>query len=454
MSSHSQAMRVEESTRKPSLRYAWYVVIVLMACFALSFIDRQILSLLVGPIKKDLGISDTRIGLLQGLAFALFYTAMGLPLGRIADTWSRRGLIAVSIMIWSCFTAACSFARTFASLFVTRIGVGIGEAGLSPAAYSMIADYFVKEQLGVAMSVFYMGVFIGSSLALLLGGLTIDAVAKMASITLPIVGSIAPWRLTFLVVALPGIPFALLMYTIKEPVRRDLLRAAGGANKLGISDSLKELRTRWRSVTGICLGMICQSMCTYAFLAWMPTLFVRVHHWTPGQAGQSLGLLILTFGCAGMYAGGRLCDFWFRKGHVDAGLRVALPSAIGAAILYPIALLAPTAAWTLWLTGPALFMLALPMAPVVAALQLIFPNQLRSQVSALLLFFINVGGLSLGPLLPGLLNDRFFRSESMIGQSLALTIGGASLLTLLVFSLTCGAYRRDYQRWQHSLSGD
>lgn len=123
----------------------------------------------VGPIKKDLGISDTRIGLLQGLAFALFYTAMGLPLGRIADTWSRRGLIAVSIMIWSCFTAACSFARTFASLFVTRIGVGIGEAGLSPAAYSMIADYFVKEQLGVAMSVFYMGVFIGSSLALLLG---------------------------------------------------------------------------------------------------------------------------------------------------------------------------------------------------------------------------------------------------------------------------------------------
>jgi hypothetical protein len=248
MSPHSQAMRVEESTRKPSLRYAWYVVIVLMACFALSFIDRQILSLLVGPIKTDLGISDTRIGLLQGLAFALFYTAMGLPLGRIADTWSRRGLIAVSIMIWSCFTAACSFARTFASLFVTRIGVGIGEAGLSPAAYSMIADYFVKEQLGVAMSVYYMGVFIGSSLALLLGGLTIDAVAKMASITLPIIGSMAPWRLTFLVVALPGIPFALLMYTIKEPVRRDLLRAAGGANKLGISEGASnplEVRDRY-----------------------------------------------------------------------------------------------------------------------------------------------------------------------------------------------------------------
>ena len=326
--------------------------------------------------------------------------------------------------------------------------MGIGEAGLSPAAYCIIADYFVKEQLGVAMSIYYMGVFIGSSLALLLGGLTIDAVANMSSMALPLVGTMTPWRLTFLVVALPGIPFALLMYTIKEPVRRNLLRTAGGAaSKLGIRDSLQEFQHRWRSVTGICLGMICQSMCTYGFLAWMPTFFVRVHHWTPGQAGRSLGFLILTFGCAGMYAGGRLCDFWFRKGHVDAGLRVALPSAIGAGILYTCALLAPTAAWTLWLIGPALFMLALPMAPVVAALQLIFPNQLRSQISALLLLFVNVGGLSLGPLLPGLLNDRVFRSESMIGPSLAITIAAASLLMLLVFSLTRGAYRRDYHRW-------
>jgi MFS family permease len=448
MSTQLRPLNAEEPATKPGLSYAWYVVIVLMACFALSFIDRQILSLLVGPIKAELGISDTRIGLLQGLAFALFYSAMGLPLGRIGDTWSRRTLIGLSILVWSCFTAACSFARTFASLFAARVGVGIGEAGLSPAAYSMIADYFVKEQLGVAMSVYYMGVFIGSSLALLVGGLTVDALGSMSSITLPLVGTMTPWRLTFLVVALPGVPFAALMYTIKEPLRRNLLRtAAGAASKLGIRDSFKEVQQRWKSVTGICLGMICQSACTYGFLAWMPTFFVRVHHWTPGQAGRSLGFLILTFGCAGMYAGGRLCDYWFRKGHVDAGLRVALPSAIGAGILYTCALLAPTAGWTLGLIGPALFMLALPMAPVVAALQLIFPNQLRSQISALLLLFVNVGGLSLGPLLPGLLNDRVFRSESMIGPSLAITIAAACLMMLIVFSLTCGAYRRDYRRW-------
>ena len=138
------------------------MVIVLTALYMLSFVDRTILSLLVGSIKRDLGISDTRIGLLQGLSFALFYTIMGLPLGRLADTRSRRNLIAAGVVVWSLFTSACSVAKSFWSLFFTRIGVGVGEAGLSPAAYSLISDYFPPERLGVAISVYYMGVFLGS----------------------------------------------------------------------------------------------------------------------------------------------------------------------------------------------------------------------------------------------------------------------------------------------------
>src|SRR5580698_11617009 len=159
--------------------YAWYVVFVLMACYTLSFVDRQILSLLVGPIKRDLQVSDTRIGLLQGLAFSLFYTLMGLPLGRMADTRNRRNFIGVAVLIWSFFTASCSAAKSFWSLFLARIGVGVGEAGLSPAAYSLISDYFPPERLGVAISVYYMGVFLGSSLALLLGGIVVDTMSRI-----------------------------------------------------------------------------------------------------------------------------------------------------------------------------------------------------------------------------------------------------------------------------------
>src|SRR5581483_316747 len=179
---------VKSAAPQTSTRYGWYVVLALTAIYMLSYMDRQILSLLVGPMKRDLGISDTRVGLLQGLAFGLFYTFMGLPLGRIADTRSRRGLIAVGIVLWSFFTSACSVARSFWSLFLARMGVGVGEASLSPAAYSLISDYFPKEKLGVAISVYYMGVFFGTSLSLLVAGAVIDAVSHTPVITVPLLG--------------------------------------------------------------------------------------------------------------------------------------------------------------------------------------------------------------------------------------------------------------------------
>ena len=256
-------------SEKPSSAFAWYVVIVLTACYTLSFIDRQILGLLVGPIKKDLALSDTGIGLLTGLAFALFYTLLGLPLGRIADTKNRRNLIGISVLLWSFFSGMCSLARSFWSLVLTRVGVGFGEAGLSPAAYSMFSDMFPKERLGVVMSIYYMGVFLGQSLALLVGGTTVQAVSHMQSITLPILGTMAPWRITFLIAAAPGIPFALLVFTLREPMRRGLLQTgAGSGSKLNPRETLAQVAMRWQSVVGICGGMICQAICNYGFMAW------------------------------------------------------------------------------------------------------------------------------------------------------------------------------------------
>jgi MFS family permease len=435
---------------KRNYRYEWYVVLVLAACYALSFVDRQILSLLVGPIKHDLHISDTKIGLLQGLAFSVLYTFMGLPLGRWADSRNRRNLIVAGVLVWSAFTATCSAAKSFFSLFLARIGVGIGEASLSPSTYSMVADMFPRERLGVALSVLYMGVFWGSSLALMVGGTAVDLLSRTPIVSVPVLGMIASWRLTFLIVGAPGILFALLLFTVREPVRQGMLKRAGG-EQLTVRETIAEVRLRWQTVAGLSLGMVFQSTCFYAFTSWSPAFFQRVHGWTAGQAGRALGVLILIGGCLGMYAGGRLCDRWHRRGTIDGPVRVGLPSAVGAGILFALAMLSPGSGSTLAFGALAMFFLALPMGTAVAALQLIFPNQLRGQISALYLFVLNLGGLTLGPLLPGVFNDYLFHNEKMIGTSVAITTTGAALLMLGVFWATLRPYRDHYQLNQPEL---
>ncbi|MBV9742844.1 MAG: MFS transporter [Acidobacteriia bacterium] len=434
------------ATREASIGYAWYVVLALTAIYMLSFVDRQILSLLVAPMKRDLGISDTRVGLLQGLAFGVFYTLMGLPLGRIADVRNRRNLIAAGIVLWSFFTSLCSIARSFWSLFLARMGVGVGEASLSPAAYSLIADYFPRERLGVAISVFYMGIFFGSSLSLLVTGAVIDALAHTPVITLPVLGAITAWRVTFLIVGIPGLLFALLVYTIREPLRRDLLYTSSGqAHQLSFRASLGQMFQRWQSVIGISIGAIFQSAPTYALISWTPTFFQRTHGWTAGQSGRGLAALLLTFGCAGMYAGGRLSDYWQKNGVSEGPLRVGVACALGTVLLLPAAFLTHNIVLTFCLMAPGIFFLAFPMGTSAAALQRIFPNQVRGQVSAFFLFLLNLGGLSLGPLMPGLLNDRLFHNGQMIGASLAITIGSTALLMLAAFRAAYRPYRTHYQ---------
>lgn len=446
------SLEAAASSSKPaeatsSLRYAWYVVLILMVCYTLSFVDRQILSLLVGPLKRDLAISDTRVGLLQGIAFALFYGLMGLPLGRLADTRNRRNVIVVGVVVWSFLTGACSAARSFWSLFLARMGVGVGEATLSPSAFSLISDYFPKEKLGGALSVYSMGIFIGTGLALIAGGSVVDAVTRMPAVTLPLLGAVAPWRFTFLIVGGPGLAIALLLYTVREPIRRQLLRTSDGTPvRLKFHEVFVELRKRWQSFLGISVGMVFQSMGAYAFFGWAPAFLQRIHGWSAGQSGRALGLIILVFGCLGMYAGGRLCDHWQKKGVLEAPLRVAVVSAIGAGTLFAFATTAKQADWTLLMAAPGLFFLALPIGSSYAAIQFIFPNQVRGQVSALFLLILNMGGLSLGPLLPGLLNDYVFRNEKMLGASLAITIGAASALLLLTIRAAYRPYRIDYER--------
>ncbi len=208
----------------PSSAYAWYVVVVLTAAYVVSFIDRQILALLVEPIRRDLGLTDTQMGLIMGSAFALFYTILGIPLGWLADRFSRRGIIAAGITIWCLMTAACGLSRNFGQLFLARVGVGVGEAALSPSALSLISDYFPRERRGRAISFYNMGVSLGAGIAMIGGGWIIAGIIDAPPTTLPVVGEIYAWQTVFLVVGLPGLAIAALMATVREPERRDKLR--------------------------------------------------------------------------------------------------------------------------------------------------------------------------------------------------------------------------------------
>ncbi|MBO0800821.1 MAG: MFS transporter, partial [Blastocatellia bacterium] len=239
--------------------------------------------------------------------------------------------------------------------------------------------------------------------------------------------------------------FGLLAYTIREPLRRNLLKNPDGkVMHLKLREVVGQLVIRWQSVVGVSLALSAQAMCNYAMLAWAPAFFQRVHGWSPGRTGVILGSMILTVGIIGMFCGGRLCDHWMELRVKEAPLKVGVISTICAGLFFGLSMSMPNLAWLLVLMVPAQFFLAMPVGSSYAALQLIFPNQMRGQVSALLLFTINIGGLILGPFLPGFFNDYLFRNENMIGYSLTITVVMASFLSASLFRSSYGPYRRHY----------
>jgi MFS family permease len=430
----------------PRPRIAWYMVGVLMLCYTLSYADRQILAFLVGPLKHDLDISDTQVGLLQGAAFALVYTFFGLPMGALADRLSRRNLVAIGVVVWSLATSVSSIARSFVSLGAARMGVGLGEATLSPCAFSMITDSFPKERLSTALSVYTMGIQLGSGLALVIGGVVAQAVSHMNPIRLPGVGFIAAWRVTFLIVGAPGLLVALLLTSVREPARRALLLdSSGRAAQLRLVDALAQIRARWRSVAGIAAMISCQATCNYVLLTWGPTFFERMHHWPKDRTGLVLGLTTLGCGCLGLLVGGRVSDRWQRRGVIDGPLRVGMISLVGMALLLAPATLFASASWTVASLIGAVFCIGLPIGCCYAAVQLIFPNQARGLVSAIIIFAVALIGLGFGALLPGLLNDHLFHDEYRIGYSMSITVTLACLLGMVAFLATVSAYRADYR---------
>ncbi|WP_061242057.1 MFS transporter [Ectopseudomonas composti] len=426
----------------PSSVRAWATVAILMVAYVLSFVDRQILNLLVEPIRRDLAINDTQMSLLMGLSFALFYTICGIPLGRVADTRSRRGLITVGILFWSAATAACGMAKLYWQFLLCRIGVGVGEAALSPAAYSLIADSFPAERRATAISVYSMGVYLGSGLAFLVGGLVIQFASAQGDVTLPVLGEVRPWQLIFLILGVAGVLFTLLMLAVKEPSRR----GAGAGVAVPLSEVGRYIRANRRTVLLHNFGFAGLAFAGYGSAAWVPTFYIRTYGWDAGQVGIVYGSIVAVFGCLGIVFGGRLADWMAKRGRSDANMRVGLYAALGALPLVVLFPLMDSAFWASVLMAPTVFCLSMPFGVAPAAIQEIMPNSMRGQASAIYLFVITLIGLGVGPTAVALVTDFVFADDGALRYSLLIVTTLAVSMSIILLSKSLKPYRESVTR--------
>jgi MFS family permease len=424
----------------PSERYAWYVVFVLFLAYTVSYIDRTILTLMVKPIRETLGISDVQISLLHGLAFAIFYTVLGVPIGWLADRANRTKIIAAGIFVWSLMTALCGVSRSFWQMFLARIGVGVGEAALSPAAYSLLNDYFRPDRRTLAISVYATGVYIGSGLALIVGG---SVIAITPALEIPMMGHFEPWQVVFLAVGIPGLLVAALMKTVKEPLRRGLIKADGAIKTAQptFKETIAFVAAR-RSTYGLhFLGFAMLTMLWSGCAAWIPTFFARTFAWTPAEIGPWFGSVVAIFGMLGLPLGGVLAERLKQRGTTDANIRVGVMSALA---LFPLGIAAPlmpTPFLALGCYAAFVFFSSLPFGAAAAALQEITPNQMRAQVSALYLFVVNLTGIGVGPTIVASITQYGFGDDAALKYALAITAGIAAAVAAALLLLCLKPYR-------------
>jgi MFS family permease len=390
---------VAEKLRSP--KYRAYVLTVLVVVYIFNFLDRQIVTILAEPIKIDLGLSDTQIGLMTGLAFAIFYTGFGIPLARLADRASRVNIIAGALLVWSGMTAVCGVAQNFIQMLAARIGVGVGEAGCSPPAHSLIADYYPPQERASALSIYALGIPIGSLLGLLTGGW---------------IAEFYGWRMAFLVVGLPGLALALLFkLTVKEPIRgMSDPEGTAGQGQPPLLPTIKTLLTN-KTIMHIAMGGALTSFVGYGLGQWLPAFFIRLHEMGLAETATYYGLVNGIASMAGTYLGGTLAD---RFANRDLRVYAWLPAA-GVLIAFPFYLAALVV--DDWMVAIAIllvpsFLNSLWLGPAFGTIQNLAPQRMRALASAILLFILNIIGLGFGPFLVGVLSDLLtgpFGQESL-----------------------------------------
>jgi predicted MFS family arabinose efflux permease len=396
---------IDDSTRR-------YVLGVLVVVYTFNFIDRQILSILLEPIKRDLGLSDTELGMLTGFAFAAFYATLGMPIARLADRGNRRDLISLALVIWSGMTALSGIAASFWQLLVARIGVGVGEAGCSPPAHAMIADYYPLERRATALGIYSLGIPLGILFGFLAGGW---------------INELFDWRTAFFVVGIPGVILAIVVrLTVAEPQRG---MAEGRTATIEQPGMLETFRYLWskRSFRHLALGGALTAFVGYSFVSWVPSFLIRSHGMTTGEIGTWLGLILGIPGGIGISVGGYLADrfggrdtrwyLWI----VAIALLAGTPFAVGV-------FLVPTPTWALLLLIMPVLLGNFYQATSFSQTQGLAGLRMRSVAAAVLLFVINIIGLGAGPQMVGIVSDLL--APRFGDDSLRWALLGASLINV------------------------
>ena len=405
--------------RPYTLNQANIALALLLLAYILSFIDRNIMSVLIGPIRQDFNISDFQYSLLHGFAFSMFYITLGLPIARLADKYPRFNIISIGVLLWSFMTCICGFTKNFISLFLARMGVGVGEAALSPAAFSILSDIYPKEKLPQATAIYSLGITIGGGLAYILGGIVYEYFATVNLDAFLFFGSLQPWQMTFFAVGLPGFLIALCLKCLPEPPRTlNQTPSYTEENNSSIYDVLEFFKSNWQVYIGIIGSMSLMSVLGYGIMAWYPELLIRIYNIDRSLAGSHFGLVFIVAGSAGALLGGWLCSRLISRGVIDAPVRIIICVSILWAIPTLIAPFSNSSELAMIMAWPIVFFLNSYFGIGVSAIVLATPYDMRAQASAILLFFTNLFGLTFGPTAVAILTDFIFRGDEYLWASL------------------------------------
>ena len=397
--------------------YRGYVLGLLSVVYVVNFVDRSILNILLEPIKREFQPSDTALGFLSGVAFAIFYATLGIPIARWADRGVRRDIIALALFVWSGMTALCGLARTFPQLVATRIGVGIGEAGCSPPAHSILSDYYPPERRGTAFAIYALGIPIGTAFGFFTGGWMAETLG---------------WRAAFLFVGLPGIALALIVrFTLREPPRG---HSETRSDVEPAPDSVTVMRSMWRiaSFRHLAAAAALHAFVGYGVAAWNAGFLMRSHGMSVGEVGSWLAGIAIVGGGLGTFLGGYLTDR-LRPRDVRWSLWVPGISTLVAVPFSVFFYLGSDLRVTLPIAAVPVFFGAMYLGPTFAITQALAPLRMRAVASAFLLFLLNLIGMGLGPQMVGIASDQL---APRLGEE---SLRGALVLTVM-FNLWSGLH--------------
>lgn len=420
---------------------SWWAIFIFMIALMFNYLDRQLMTLLITPIKADFGLSDTQISLLIGFAFVLFYVLAGIPIARFIDRGPRKWIVSSAIAFWSLMTAACGLAQNYWQLLAARMLVGVGESCNAPGTYSMTSDMFPRDKLARPISVIGIGQVAGSGMALLVGGWLIVWLTGIGPQTFPVVGTLKPWQMTFVLVGLPGVLWALLFAaTIPEPPRRE----SAGATAPSFTATTGYLWAHKTAYAPMFLANGIKAMLSFGVTVWSPVFFERQFGYQPGEPGPILGIIALVVSPIGLLLGGWLAERMAASGRKDANMRMVWLVTIP---LIPVALAFPLVgeAWLAFaLVGASLFLGSMGAGPANAAIQSITPGRMRGTTTAIYIAIYNVIGYGLGPLVVGWFNDNVF-GEAGIASSMVVLALIAGPLGLLFAWLSLRPYAREIE---------